>query len=50
MTELPYERTFPAAPSNKLEEDEDGASSPVVLDRLADSWDDFLSSIEPLKE
>jgi hypothetical protein len=35
--------------SSELEEDDAGVSHPVVLERLADSWDEFLASIEPLE-
>nr|WP_238350729.1 SMI1/KNR4 family protein [Kribbella shirazensis] len=35
--------------SSELEEDDEGVSHPVVLERLADSWDEFLASIEPLE-
>ncbi|WP_350279727.1 SMI1/KNR4 family protein [Kribbella sp. HUAS MG21] len=34
--------------SSELEEDDEGVTSPVVRERLADSWDEFLASIEPL--
>lgn len=36
--------------SSEMEEDDNGAVTPVSLERLADSWDAFLSSIEPLEE
>jgi hypothetical protein len=35
--------------SSELEEDDAGVSYPVVRERLADSWTEFLSSIEPLE-
>lgn len=35
--------------SSEMEQDDNGVTSPVVLDRLADSWDEFLSSIKPLE-
>lgn len=35
--------------SSELEEDDAGVTHPVVLERLADSWDEFLASIEPLE-
>ncbi|TCC18687.1 SMI1/KNR4 family protein [Kribbella speibonae] len=35
--------------SSELEEDDDGVSHPVVRERLADSWDEFLASIEPVE-
>jgi hypothetical protein len=35
--------------SSELEEDDAGVTTPVVLERLADSWDEFLSSIEPVE-
>jgi hypothetical protein len=34
--------------SSELEEDDEGVTTPVVRERLADSWDDFLASIRPL--
>lgn len=36
--------------SSELEEDEDGTTTPVVLERLADSWDEFLASLKPVEE
>ncbi|MEU8223709.1 SMI1/KNR4 family protein [Kribbella sp. NPDC048915] len=36
--------------SSELEEDDEGVTTPVVRERLADSWDQFLASIEPLEE
>lgn len=35
--------------SSELEEDDEGRTAPVVLERLADSWDEFLASIEPVE-
>lgn len=32
---------------SEVEEDDAGALRPVVRERLADSWDEFVSSIEP---
>lgn len=34
--------------SSEVEVDDAGVTSPVSRERLADSWDDFLASIEPL--
>lgn len=36
--------------SSEMEEDDEGAVTPVSRERLADSWDAFLASIEPVKE
>lgn len=36
--------------SSETEEDDSGTITPVSRERLADSWDSFLSSIEPLEE
>lgn len=35
--------------SSELEEDDEGRTTPVVLERLADSWDGFLASIAPVE-
>jgi hypothetical protein len=36
--------------SSETDVDATGAISPVSRERLADSWDEFLSSIEPLEQ
>ena len=36
--------------SNEMEEDDAGELTPVESERLADSWDEFLASIEVLDE